>query len=125
MTVQFVADENFNRRIVVGLQRRIANIDVVRVQDVGLRSADDPAVLQWAADHGRVLLTHDAKTMRTLPTSDSRQARSCLVCLLCARPSRRRMRLMTLPWSAMQATPKSGKGASCTSRCADLHTPWY
>lgn len=63
MTVLFLADENFNRRIVVGLQRRVESIDIVRVQDVGLRTADDPAVLQWAADHGRVLLTHDVATM--------------------------------------------------------------
>lgn len=33
------------------------------VQDVGLRTAGDPEVLQWAADEGRVLLTHDIATM--------------------------------------------------------------
>lgn len=63
MTVRFIADENFNRRIIVGLQRRTGSIDVVRVQDVGLRTADDPEVLRWAADEGRVLLTHDIATM--------------------------------------------------------------
>lgn len=63
MTVRFVADENFNRHIIVGLQRRAEGIDIVRVQDVGLRTANDPTVLQWAADDGRVLLTHDAATM--------------------------------------------------------------
>jgi len=47
----------------LGVQRRAANIDVARVQDVGLRTADDPAVLQWAADEGRVLMTHDIKTI--------------------------------------------------------------
>lgn len=63
MTVRFLADENFNRAILVGLQRRAEHIDVVRVQDVGLRAADDPVVLQWAADEGRVLVTHDIKTI--------------------------------------------------------------
>jgi len=63
VTVRFVADENFNRTILVGVQRRSENIDMVRVQDVGLRTADDPAVLQWAADEGRVLVTHDIKTI--------------------------------------------------------------
>jgi predicted nuclease of predicted toxin-antitoxin system len=61
--VRFVADENFNRKIVVGLQRRTQDLDIVRVQDVGLRTADDPAVLEWAAQQGRVLLTHDVETM--------------------------------------------------------------
>jgi hypothetical protein len=35
----------------------------VRVQDVGLLRADDPAVLAWAAAGGRILLTHDRATM--------------------------------------------------------------
>ena len=43
MTVSFAADENFNRNIVRGLQRRTASLDIVRVQDVGLRTAEDPA----------------------------------------------------------------------------------
>lgn len=63
MTVRFLADENFNRKIVVGLQRRIEDLNLVRVQDVGLRTADDPEVLEWAAEHSRVLLTHDIQTV--------------------------------------------------------------
>ncbi|MFV0315350.1 MAG: DUF5615 family PIN-like protein [Microthrixaceae bacterium] len=63
MTVRFLADENFNRKIVVGLQRRIEDLDLVRVQDVSLRTAEDPEVLEWAAEHGRVLLTHDIQTV--------------------------------------------------------------
>lgn len=63
MTIRFLADENFNRKIVVGLQRRREDLDLVRVQDVGLRSAEDPEVLEWAAEHGRVLLTHDIQTV--------------------------------------------------------------
>jgi predicted nuclease of predicted toxin-antitoxin system len=63
VTVRFVADENFNRRIVTGLLRRIEDLDLVRVQDVGLAGGDDPTVLGWAAEHGRVLLTHDAATI--------------------------------------------------------------
>lgn len=57
------ADENFNNKIVRGLQRRMPQVDIVRVQDVGLRGADDPSVLHWAAADGRVLLTHDVATM--------------------------------------------------------------
>jgi hypothetical protein len=57
------ADENFNRNIVRGLRRRQADIDIVRIQDVGLAGADDPTVLAWAAQEGRVLLTHDISTI--------------------------------------------------------------
>ncbi len=57
------ADEDFDNRIVRGLVRRNRQLDVVRVQDAGLSGADDPAVLDWAASEGRVVLTHDASSM--------------------------------------------------------------
>ena len=58
-----VADENFNNTIVRGLLRLKPDLDIVRVQDVGLFSADDPAVLEWAANEDRILLTHDVTTI--------------------------------------------------------------
>jgi predicted nuclease of predicted toxin-antitoxin system len=39
--------------------RRQPDIDIIRVQDVGLSGEDDPIVLEWAAQEGRILLTHD------------------------------------------------------------------
>jgi predicted nuclease of predicted toxin-antitoxin system len=36
---------------------------LLRVQDVGLQKVDDPAILDWAASNGRILLTHDRATM--------------------------------------------------------------
>lgn len=57
------ADENLNNKLVRGLQRLNRGVDILRVQDAGLRGADDPAVLAWAADERRVLLTHDLATM--------------------------------------------------------------
>lgn len=61
--LRFVSDENFNNDIVRGLLRRNPKLDIVRVQDVGLRGEEDPAILEWAANEERVLLTHDAATM--------------------------------------------------------------
>ena len=61
--LRFAADENFNGDIVRGLLRRNPKLDIVRVQDVGLSGADDPSVLQWAADQGRVIVTHDISTL--------------------------------------------------------------
>ncbi len=58
-----IADENFNNTIVRGLLRIKPNLDIVRVQDVGLFSADDPTVLEWAASEDRILLTHDVATI--------------------------------------------------------------
>ena len=56
------ADENFNN-IVRGLLRRRPDIDIVRIQDAGLSGANDPTVLAWSADEGRILLTHDVSTI--------------------------------------------------------------
>jgi predicted nuclease of predicted toxin-antitoxin system len=58
-----VSDENFNNDIVRGLLRRNPALDIVRVQDVGLRGEEDPVILEWAAKEGRVVLTHDTATM--------------------------------------------------------------
>jgi len=61
--LRLAVDENFNNDIVRGLLRRRPALDIVRVQDVGLSGADDPAVLKWAAQEERVLLTHDVSTI--------------------------------------------------------------
>ncbi|NEO15598.1 MULTISPECIES: DUF5615 family PIN-like protein [unclassified Moorena] len=54
---RFLADENFNNQIVRGVLRQSPDIDIVRVQDVDLSGADDPTVLAWAAQEGRMVLT--------------------------------------------------------------------
>ena len=61
--LRLLADENFDNDLLRGIQRRQAPCDIVRVQDVGLRGADDPAVLTWAAEQGRIVLTHDLATL--------------------------------------------------------------
>jgi hypothetical protein len=58
-----VADENFNNDIVRGMLRRKPDLDIVRVQDVGLSNEDDRVILEWAAKEGRVLVTHDVTTI--------------------------------------------------------------
>jgi len=59
----FLVDQNFNERIVDGLTRRDPAIEFIHVRDVGLAAAPDPVILEWAAAHGLVLLTHDRKTI--------------------------------------------------------------
>ncbi len=61
--LSFLVDENFNNQIIRGILRQNRDIDIVRVQDVGLSGADDPTVLEWSAKQGRVVLTHDVATM--------------------------------------------------------------
>jgi len=61
--LKLVADENFDNTIVRGLLRRRPNLDLIRIQDLGLLGEEDPVILAYAAEEGRVLLTHDVATI--------------------------------------------------------------
>ncbi|MEO8397702.1 MAG: DUF5615 family PIN-like protein [Chloroflexota bacterium] len=61
--MRFLADENFDNRILEGVVREHLDFDVLRVQDTEIYQADDPTVLAWAAQEGRILLTRDVNTM--------------------------------------------------------------
>ena len=61
--LRLLADENLDGNVLRGVLRRIHDIDVLRVQDVGLTGADDPTVLAWAAEQERVLITQDVATV--------------------------------------------------------------
>jgi hypothetical protein len=61
--MKLLADENFDGRVIRALRRRCPTVDFVRAIDEGLGEWDDPDLLAWAADHGRILLTHDVSTM--------------------------------------------------------------
>lgn len=63
MTLKFAADEDFNHDIVRGLLRHSPDLDIKTVHDAGLAGSADPVILAWAADEGRVPLTHDVQTM--------------------------------------------------------------
>jgi predicted nuclease of predicted toxin-antitoxin system len=61
--LRLLSDENFNGDIIRGLFLRQPNLDLVRVQDVGLQELDDPTILAWAAENNRIVVTHDRATM--------------------------------------------------------------
>ena len=63
MAMHFVVDEDFDNDILRGVLRKLPALDIVRVQDVGLSGVEDPIVLEWAAQHRRIMLTHDVSTM--------------------------------------------------------------
>ena len=61
--LRLLTDENFNKRILRGLTRRLPQLDILSVREVGLMSLPDLVILNWAASEGRAILTHDIKTM--------------------------------------------------------------
>jgi hypothetical protein len=61
--LKLLSDENFNGDILRGLFRQRPDLDVVRVQDVGLLASSDHDILAWAANEDRIVLTHDRETL--------------------------------------------------------------
>lgn len=61
--ISFLSDEDFNGRIIRGLLRRLPELDLVTANGVGLDGQEDPVLAAWAAEQGRVILTHDVNTM--------------------------------------------------------------
>lgn len=60
----FLANENFNNEIIRGLERRVSEVDITRVQDTELAGEPDTLVLEWTVEHDFIVLTHDVNTMR-------------------------------------------------------------
>ena len=60
---KFIADADFNEDIIRGLRRAEASIDFLTASDGGTRGLPDRQVIELAAAAGRVLVSHDRKTM--------------------------------------------------------------
>jgi hypothetical protein len=65
MRVKFLADVNFDRRIVDGVLRRESLVDFQNSEEAELSGKSDLEVLEMAASLQRLLVTHDRKTMPT------------------------------------------------------------
>jgi predicted nuclease of predicted toxin-antitoxin system len=61
--LRLLTDENFNHRIVRSLRLRLPDLDCIVAQQVGLTGFHDEQLLELAAIEGRVIITHDVKTM--------------------------------------------------------------
>src|SRR5262245_34134623 len=63
MTVRFQADADLNAEIIAGVLRREPSIDFHMADEANLRRVPDPEVLALAAQDGRILVTHDRRTI--------------------------------------------------------------
>lgn len=61
--LRLATDADVNGDFYRALRYRLPDLDIVRAQDVGLRTAPDPQVLEWAAGEGRILVSQDRQTM--------------------------------------------------------------
>ena len=63
MKVRFQADADFNQDIVQAVRRRAPTVDFQTAHEAGLAGLGDDMVLEKAAQEGRVLVSHDRRTM--------------------------------------------------------------
>jgi hypothetical protein len=61
--VRLLIDNDVTDIIVDGVLQGFPDVDLVRARDAGLRHSRDPLLLEWAAQNGRAVLTHDESTM--------------------------------------------------------------
>src|SRR5262245_2289249 len=63
MSAQCLADANCDLVLLIAAKRRAPGLDFQTAQDTGVVGMSDPDVLAVAAREGRVVLTHDIRTM--------------------------------------------------------------
>ena len=65
MAVRFQADADLSQIIVAAVLRRSTDIDIQTAHAASLGGLKDIEVLRIAASEGRILVTHDSRTMPT------------------------------------------------------------
>lgn len=61
--LRLLIDQDLDHDILRGLIRRIPQLDIVTAFEIGMKEATDPQLLTRAAQEGRIIVTHDRKTM--------------------------------------------------------------
>ena len=104
MSPRFLADENFNAKIVVGLLRREPSMDFQTAKAARILGLPDQDILAIAAHEGRLLLSHDRETMpahfsRLTPTAAS----AGLIVVSQSLPTRDAIEQILIVWAASDA----------------------
>lgn len=104
MRLHFQADADFNEEIVSGLLRQHPDVDFQTAQEAELSGMPDPEVLARAADEGRVIVTHDRRTMPHHFADFIQRRESPGVIIISQRVSvRRAIDELTLIWEASES----------------------
>jgi hypothetical protein len=101
---RFQADEDLDPKIVSGLRRREPALDFQTAQEANALGLPDPTVLALAAQQGRILVTHDRKTM-PLHFADFVERYDCPGVIIVSRkaPAKTVIEELLLIWSASDA----------------------
>lgn len=61
--LRFLTDQNFDQGITRGLIARVPQLDIITAFKAGVGGYEDPDLLRWTAEHERILISHDKKTI--------------------------------------------------------------
>jgi predicted nuclease of predicted toxin-antitoxin system len=61
--LRLLIDQDLDHDILRGLLRRIPQLDALTAFEIGMSRATDAQLLTWAEREGRIIVTHDRKTM--------------------------------------------------------------
>ena len=61
--LRVLLDHDVKSAIQRGLKRKLPDLDLITAFEAGIFTKPDPEVLQWAAENGRIVITHDSNTM--------------------------------------------------------------
>ena len=104
MNIKFQADNDLKRAIVNGVKRRQPAIDFQTAVEVQLDGLPDEEVLRLAASEGRILVSHDRRTMPVHFTNFISTQQSAGVILIEQRlPLREAIDELLLIWEASTA----------------------
>ena len=62
-SIRFLTDENFDPAIVQELRRKQPRLDIITAVEAGTLGLKDPALLAFAAQKQRIIVSHDKRTL--------------------------------------------------------------
>lgn len=104
MRIRFQADNDLDERIVIATRRLDPEIDFQVARGLGLHGVSDLRVLTLAAEQGRVLVSHDRRTMPSqFKTFIASQTSSGIIIVSQKLPIGVASELLYLLWAASDA----------------------
>ena len=104
MKVRFQADADFNQNIVRAVRRHAPAVEFQSAHEAGLHGLDDQAVLAQAAREGRLLVSHDRRTMpRHFANFTATRTSAGLILISQNLPIMRAVEDLILIWEAFEA----------------------
>lgn len=101
---RFLADHDLNEAVVDGVLRREPTIHFIRARDVGLQDRPDSEMLEYAAVHSLIIVSHDMNTMIGFARDrmDAQRSMPGLLMVQQTEPVARIIENLVLIWSASE-----------------------